>query len=180
MKNRIARLIATAAIAVVAAAGCGATVHSTVAPNANLGQYKTFAFKEPAYRAGKAETVGEQELRSALSNDLGQKGMTEAAAGQAPDFLIAYHIKEQQKLDVDDMGYGFGWGFGGPDVYQYTQGTIIVDFIDPHTNQAFWRGTASDVVNHPETPDVGKLDAAVAKLVNQYPSAMAAASRPTM
>jgi uncharacterized protein DUF4136 len=177
MENRIARFLA---IAVLTAAGCGASVHSSIAPNANLGQYKTFAFKTPQYRAGKAESVAEQELRTALRNDMAQKGLTEAAAGQQPDFLVAYHVKEQQKLDVEDVGYGFGWGWGGADVYQYTQGTIIVDFIDPRTNQAFWRGTASDVVNHPETPDVGRLDNAVAKLVNQYPSQMAAAPRPAM
>jgi hypothetical protein len=176
MRTRIARFIAIGAIA----AGCGATVSSTVAPNANLGQYKTFAFKTPQYRAGRAESPAEQELQTALRNDLAQKGLAEAAPGQPPDFLIAYHVKEQQKLDVADVGYGWGWGLGGPDVTEYTQGSLIVDFIDPHTNKAFWRGTASDVVNNPNSPNLGKVDKAVAKLVNQYPSAMASTSRPTM
>jgi hypothetical protein len=58
---------------------------------------------------------------------------------------------------------------------------LIVDFIDPHTNQVFWRGTATDIVNNPNSPDLGKLDAAVTKLVKQYPgSAMASTSRPAM
>ncbi len=178
MKSRLARL---APLVAILGAGCGASVHSTVAPNANLGQYKTYGFQTPRYRAGTSESPAEQALRTSLRNDLAQKGLTEAPAGQQPDFLVAYHVKEQQKLDVEDLGYGFGWGWGGPvEATTYTQGTIIVDFIDPRTNQAFWRGTASQVVDHPESPDLGKLDKAVAKLVNQYPSAMASASRPTM
>lgn len=176
MQTRIAHIVAIVAFA----AGCGATVHSSVAPNANLGQYKTFAFQQPPYRAGHPESPAEQELQAALRNNLAMKGITEAPAGQPPEFLVTYHVKTQQKLDVQQVGYGFGWGLGGTDVYQYTEGTIIVDFIDPRTNQAFWRGTASDVVNQPEMPDVGKLDKAVAKLVNQYPSQMAATSRSQM
>lgn len=163
-------------------AGCGATVHSTVAPNANLGQYKTYAFRTPRYREGAPETPAEQELRAALRNDLAGKGLVEASAGQPPDFLIAYHVERQQKLDVQSVGYGYGWGWGGGpvSVTTYTEGTLIVDFIDPRTNSAFWRATASDVINHPASPDLGKVDKAVAKLVDQYPSQMAAASRTTM
>jgi Domain of unknown function (DUF4136) len=176
MKTRLAALAALLALSV----GCGATVHSSIAPNANLGQYRTFAFKMPRYHAGQPETPAEQELRSTLRNDLALKGLTEAAPGQQPDFLISYHVKQQQKIDVDTVGYGFGWWGGPADVYTYTEGTLIVDFIDPRTNQAFWRGTASDVVNHPYSPDLAKVDKAVAKLVNQYPAQMAAMPRPTM
>jgi Domain of unknown function (DUF4136) len=180
MNTRLAGLAGLAAILAIGA-GCGATVHSTVAPNANLGQYRNYSFQTPRYRVGQSESPAEQELRAALRNNLAQKGLTEAPAGQQPDFLVAYHVKEQQKLDVDTMGYGFGWGWGGPAaVTTYTQGTLIVDFIDPRTNQAFWRGTASDIVDHPESPDLGKLDKAVAKLVNQYPSMVASAPRPAM
>jgi hypothetical protein len=161
-----------AALALVA--GCGASVNSTVTPGANLGQYKTWSFHTPKYRAGKPETPAEQELRAALKADLANKGLAEAAPGTMPNFLVAYHVKEQQQLDVENVGY-----FWGPsDVYTYTQGTLIVDFIDPRTNQVFWRGTASQVVNNPDTPNLTHIDKAVAKLVNQYPVMMASTPRP--
>jgi hypothetical protein len=167
--------------AVLLIAGCGATVRSTVAPNANLGQYHTYSFFTPGYRANTPETPAEQQLREALRSNLTQKGLTEAPAGVQPDFEIAYHVKEQQKLDVNTVGYGFWGWYGGTYVTSYTEGTLIVDFIDPRNNNVFWRGTASDVVNNPATPDLNKLDKAVAKLVNQYPTQMtAAAARPAM
>lgn len=176
MKSRWAGIVAVVALAI----GCGATVRSTVAPNANLGQYHTYAFETPRYRIGQTESPAEQALRTALRNNLAQKGLTEVAPGQQPDFVVAYHVQKQQKMDVNSVGYGFGWGWRPANVYTYTEGTLIVDFVDPRTNQAFWRGTASDVVNHPEAPDIGKLDKAVAKLVDQYPSAVASVPRPAM
>lgn len=172
--------MATLAALILIGAGCGATVHSTMAENANLGQYHTYAFATPKYRIGQTESVAEQDLRTSLRNALAQKGLVEAAPGQQPDFLVTYHVKEQQRLDVQNVGYGYGWGWGPTNVYEYTQGTLVVDFVDPRTNQAFWRGTASDVVQHPESPDPRKIDKAVSKLIRQYPSMMASAPRPVM
>ena len=160
--------------------GCGATIHSSVASNADLARYKTFSFYTPPYKQGQAETLADQSIRSALAQNLSAKGLTEAPTGNS-DFLVAYHVKEQQRLDADTVGYGF-WGMGGPGyVTEYTQGTLIVDFIDPQTKKVFWRGTASDVVNHPESPNTAKLDKAVGQLVDRYPGGgMAATPRTTM
>jgi hypothetical protein len=160
-----------AALALVA--GCGASVSSTVTPGSNLSQYKTWSFYTPKYRSGKPETPAEQELRASLKADLASRGITEAPPGAMPDFQIAYHVKEQQQLDVENVGYFWGPG----DVYTYTEGTLIVDFIDPRTNQVFWRGTASDVVNNPDSPSLPKIDKAVAKLVNTYPGGMVAGTQ---
>jgi hypothetical protein len=66
-------------------------------------------------------------------------------------------------------------------VNEYTQGTLFIDFIDPKTNQVFWRGTASAVVNHPENPNGKKLASAVDKVMKKYPSEVASAgARPAM
>jgi hypothetical protein len=172
--------LSLAAIPLAVAAGCGATVRSTVAPGANLAQYRTYQFYTPAYRANQPESPAEQELRAALSRDLASKGLVEAPANTPPDFLVAYYVKKQQKLDVSTVGYGF-WGWGGPtNVSTYTEGTLIVDFIDSHTRNVFWRGTATDIVNNPDSPDLGRVDKAVSKLVNQYPTMMASTPRQAM
>jgi hypothetical protein len=166
--------------AVLLIAGCGAAVSSTVTPGTNLERFRSYSFFTPPYRQGQAESPAEQEVKSAIRNDLAQKGIVEAAPGQQPDFLIAYHARKQQKLDVTSAGYGW-WGWGGADVYQYTEGTLIVDFIDPATKNVFWRGTAQQVINNQYSPNLAKLDKAVAKLMSQYPAPMTAGvARPTM
>jgi hypothetical protein len=165
--------------AILLAAGCGATVKTSTAPNANLAQYHTFAFYTSPYKKGQPETIADQEIRSTLRQDLEQKGLTPATSGR-PDVLVAYHTVKQQKLNVDDVGYGF-WGWGGmPDVTTYTQGTLVVDLIDPTTMQTVWRGTATQVLNHPNNPDAQKLSNAITKLMSQYPSQLAATPRQPM
>jgi hypothetical protein len=177
MRLRSIRYALGAAL-VVLVAGCGPTIRSSVAGNANLSQYRTFAFRTPTYRQGRPETLAEQTIESTLRQDLASKGFAETTAN--PDFLVSFHVKTQQRLSTTSVGYGF-WGYGGPaTVTEYTQGTLIVDFIDARTMQVFWRGTATDVVNHPATPNLARLERAVSDVVNRYPATMAAAPRTTM
>ena len=175
-------LSSTALTLLLLITGCGATIHSSTASNAILSKYKTYSFYTPAYKQGQPESIVDQSITANLEQDLAAKGLTKDVSGD-PDFLIAYHVKEQQRLDADTVGYGFwGWGgWAGPvSVTQYTQGTLIVDFIDPQTKQVFWRGTATDVVNHPETPNTAKLGKVVGQIVNKYPAPVAEAPRTSM
>jgi hypothetical protein len=162
----------------VLASGCGATVHSSVAPNTNLAQYRTYSF----YHSPEAVvTIADQTIESALRERLAARGLIEASGGAPPDFMVTYHVRLQQEASGGPgywPGY-YGWGYYG-NVYTYTVGTLIVDFVDPKTQRAFWRGTASDVVSNPATPDMNKIEGAVTKLVNQYPLNLAATQRPAM
>lgn len=176
--RRCARLLSVALL--LAAGACsGITANSNIAPGTNLAQYHTYAWHSGV--SGQAQGIGEQEVRSALQAQLAEKGLT-LATNAPPEFLVAYHGKKEQKTEVYSGGYGYwGYGWGGfPDVQTYTQGTLIVDFIDPQTNKVFWRGTASGVLDNPDNPDMSKIDTAVAKLVQQYPTQMASTQRPAM
>ncbi|HEY3353945.1 MAG TPA: DUF4136 domain-containing protein [Polyangia bacterium] len=164
-------LIGLAAAVLLVVSGCGASVNSTMAPNVNLSQYRTFGWYTPATGA-KPQSLADQEIRAALQRSLAAKGIVEATTGK-PDFLVAYHTIMQQEA-APDYGYGYYGGWGG-DAYTYTQGTLVVDFIDPQQRKVFWRGTASQVVNDPNNVDRKKLDDAVSKLVKQYPANVAQA-----
>ena len=164
-----------AALPFVAAACSGITTNANLAPGANLSRYHTYAWYSPPQAS---ESPGEQEVRAALENQLAQKGLV-PATNAPPDFLIAYHGAKQQKVNVMPS-YGYGWWGGYPNIYTYTEGTLIVDFIDPGTNKVFWRGTASGALSHPNNPDLHKIDTAVAKLVQKYPTQVAAVPRPAM
>jgi hypothetical protein len=160
--------------------GCGASVNSTMVPGTNVGQFRTFSFHN-ASQAGQPVSVADQAIEDALKQSLISKGYVEAT--ENPDFLVAHHVNLQQQTQVYGGGpYGYGYGYYGmgPDIQTYTQGTLIVDFIDPKTNKAFWRGTASQVVNNPSSPDTDKIQAAVTKLIDKYPSNVAVAPRTTM
>jgi len=69
---------------------------------------------------------------------------------------------------VQDYGYGPPrfWGSRNIHVNQYSEGTLLVDFIDVKTNQLIWRGRASGTL---EMKGVDKkISKSVEKLVKQF------------
>src|SRR5207245_3235828 len=118
--------------------------------------------------AGAVSSTNDPMLVNSISNralrtDLAQEfaGLGYVASDSNPDFCVAYYASTKQQLDVTYWDYGYAWrprwwsGYGrrwgrgwgadwgmqnGPMVTQYTQGTVIVDVIDPKTKDVLWRG----------------------------------------
>jgi hypothetical protein len=184
MRNLVSALLALLLI------GCSTIqVRSTTAPNANLA-LSTFAFTAPVDPTTRTAQVDQspagQEIRNQLSRNLTSRGYQPAPPGVQPDFLVSYEMLMKERTAVTNWGgplgwggaWGWGWGgwWGGNDIYQYTEGTIVVNFVDPATQQVLWRGTATSVVDHPDNPSVGKTAKAVDKLMAKYPAVGLAAS----
>jgi hypothetical protein len=158
-------------------AGC-ISVAAHKAPGVSLSQYKTFAFYEAPATAGQQmafeRSLAGQTIREQLTTNLEAKGMRQAAPGEQADMLIAYHLRTRERLQYTDWGYPAGWGWGwyggwypGYDVSSYTEGTILVDFMDARTHQVVWRGTASQIVDHPDNPNPHDLAKATDKLMQR-------------
>jgi hypothetical protein len=115
-----------------------------------------------------------KRVKSALSRELDKRGIKQAPDN--PDFLIALHGSRESKVQVTDWGYSygrFGRYIGGPriDVYQYEQGTLIIDFVDAKTKEMVWRGVASRVIDPGLTPQHKEelINEAVAKIMKNFP-----------
>ena len=85
-----------------------------------------------------------------------------------PDFVIAYYVTTKNRLNVQDYGYGPPRWFGSRDirVNQYSEGTLMVDFIDMKNNQVIWRGRASGTLEMKGVEK--KISKSVEKLIKQY------------
>jgi hypothetical protein len=179
------KTLSMVAAAALCAAGCATSVTARKAPGVSLAQYRTFAFyPAPAVDQNAAQLMSSpagQAVQNQLAQDLANRGLVQVSPNQNPDLLVAYHMKTRQRVDVTDWGYGPGWGwwgwyggyYGPATVNEWTEGTIIVDFIDPHTNQVVWRGTATSPVSHPDNPNPEKAASAVNKIMKKYPVEMA-------
>ena len=130
---------------------------------------KTFSFtvqKRGATDPLAADTLNDGRIRTGLESQLIANGFrmeTEKA-----DFVIAYYVTTKNKLSVQDYGYGPPRWFGGRNlrVDQYSEGTLMVDFIDVRTNQVIWRGRASGTL---EMKGVDKkISKSTEKLVKQF------------
>jgi len=173
------------------AAGCGLVACSTVSVTTDYDRsisftkYKTYVLA-PATQGQSLSPTTEASLREALRSELGARGIREATTGKA-DLAVARHVFLNEKVSVQqytDWGYTYpgAWPYGygsysmwagAPqtytDVSQYTEGTMILDFVDTRTKKLVFRGTATAVVDGPESNAV-KIREAVAKMVAGMPA----------
>ena len=155
------RLSIIGSVVLVAAVGCSSpNVTADYKPSTDFSAYRTYDWKpRPATAPG--DTLGDSTLvaariRNAVDAELGARGYTTASA--SPDFRITY----QAALGA------FEWNINDRIL---AEGTLILDFVDPNTNQLIWRGVALDVLDFDLTPDERqeRVNAAVAKMIERLP-----------
>jgi len=117
-------------------------------------------------------------VQRAVDSELERKGFAPAAEGTTPDLRVEYHVSSREKVDLvtfpSSWGYGPGWYWGiGTEVQarEYTQGTLVLDFVDGATKQLVWRGTASAEITGSRTPDerARRVDEAVREILAPFP-----------
>jgi hypothetical protein len=159
----------------LAALGCSTvSVTTDYDPEADFGSYRTFAWikAKPKLRPRRAMDAAlmDKRIRSAVEGELLSKGYTRATG--RPDFLIAYHVGAENKVDVDHYGYRYGsrgrWRGHRVEVRRYKEGTLILDIVDPGMNQLVWRGTGSGNVYHPSDFE-RKIVEAVREILEEFP-----------
>lgn len=179
---------------VAALTGCSTMeINTDFDPSANFSDLKTYAWiDEPRKPTGDPRIDDnpflEGRVHAAVERELGAKGFVLDESG-TPDFLIAYHVSLDQKRSVqhlnDYYGYGPGWGYSYPRarppgyfgttsstyVYEYEEGTLILDIVKPEGRQLIWRGAARDEVRFSNTPakESGQLNEAVARMLKRFP-----------
>lgn len=183
------RIVKTAALIVATASlvGCasGPSVSSVASPSADFSYYRTYGFHPDVDQTG---NLGERTVYAEIIK--GQIGQEMQARGyrfsSAPDLLINFRLFGEERIETRStpqmsMGYsrgpygysGYGWGVGysttSQEVRQYTQGTLVIDFVDPRQNAQVWTGQAVDRVTedglrNPEAP----LREAVRLIMDQY------------
>ena len=86
-------------------------------------------------------------ISDALAKELTTRGFALVTEADEADLLLSWHLVTQEKMDVrayDSMSYYNCWRCGPPvsdiSVREYTQGTLIVDLIDPSRYKSVWRG----------------------------------------
>jgi len=165
---KILRIILVLSVAVCAFSCSTISVKYDYDPGTNFTNLRTFELL-PVPTTEKIDQLNVDRITNAVNAELMAKGLRKTSSN--PDFVVAMHVGKQSKISVQDWGYGYGgWG-GGLDVYQYEQGTLILDFVNPRTNKLLWRAVATDVVAPENTPEkqTEKINKAVAKILSKYP-----------
>jgi hypothetical protein len=200
MKRSHLATLSLGALAFVAA-GCarqGIKVKTVETPGANITQYRTFRVLPPPARRADAPALPQSDpmldnsiTNQALRQDLQQAFVARgySPATQSPDFLVAIYAGTKEKFNTTywDPGpfyrYGYwgfrdrwawpyyGWAPTERQVQEYTQGTVVIDVIDPATNQLVWRGQGTANVNNAPPQYIKEAAEAVDKVVSKFPAA---------
>ncbi len=120
-----------------------------------------------------ADPLITQRVCAAVEAQLKAKGY--AVAEGAPDFLVATYVGRRTRIRVTDWGYGYGpraaWYGGGVDLYQYEEGSLVVDVVDARTKRLEWRGTATAVLDPGASAEgrTERINEAVEKMLKDFP-----------
>ena len=161
--------------------GCATpvTVQTDYDHSTAFGRYHTYSCDVASTRLGPTNRAAlEQSLRSSLA----ARGITETSDSKADLFVIP-RIRTAEKFDVIPSGHFtyFPSRYGTyrywdrvrmpVDVNQYTEGTLILDFVDRRTHKLVFRGVGQGVVSASPEKNTAAIQDAVNKIVAQFPAA---------
>jgi hypothetical protein len=145
--NARGMLVAVAAVA----CGCAPSLRAGADfdPAVELAAPLTFAWDAPdTLPVGDPRLEGneivEERVRDAIERELARRGIVRAES--SPDLLVHFHGAVRDRVQVVDSdrarGYQTSQYGDDVDVFQYEEGTLVVDVADAETRKVIWRGWA--------------------------------------
>ena len=148
-------VLAFAAVSASIAGGCAPamTVSSHVQRDLDFSRYRTFDWgPADALPTGDPRLDDNPDFKDrfegAIERQMALKGY-QRAASQTPDLLLHYHASVHERLNINQVdttrGYCYDEDCQGL-VFEYEQGTIVLDVVDARANRVIWRGWAQDAL----------------------------------
>lgn len=159
--------------------GCSSiSVSSDYDESADFSELRTFAWmlesKGGHVDVGVEDPLIRSRIQIAIARELEAKGYRHVA--EEPDFEVTYHARTQEKIHVQSVPragpmVGPRWGGTYTEVYQYDEGTLIIDVIHTSTQRLLWRGTAKAAVDWQASPEArtALINEAVQKTLAEFP-----------
>jgi hypothetical protein len=143
------------------------SVNTDYKEGTDFSAYKTYAWGESPHPID--DPLWNERIIAAVDAELAAKGMRKVDLDQNPDVIVVYSAGIQQ--NVTYQGYAMGWynRMGSIQRVIENEGTLIVDFADPHTKMMTWRGVARDTLADKSDKNKKKLQKMVSKMFKKYP-----------
>ena len=166
---------------------CQSTMELDYDPSRDFAAYRSWSWQEPAVRYHPEQSplksdLTEQRIREAVGQQLEQRGLRQAASGQADLKVQAWFSVERRQDSYTTyyggmfMGYPGGW-WGGPSYaqtnqYEYRVGILQVDLLDGRDGRLVWRGSDEQVLSRrQQSPGerTALIHETAARVLSQYP-----------
>lgn len=182
------RLIAILGLATMVACATPVHIRTAAAPNTQFSTLHSFiVMATPSPRSSSEgqnnvdpmlqNSITYRALHNDLVSNFQERGYVIDSAN--PDFAVAAYASSRQRLDVTQYDYGYPywrwrwWGPPVPEVTQYTEGTVVIDVVNPKTKELLWRGQGVASVSDDPQTYAKELARAVEKIVERFPEATA-------
>jgi len=124
---------------------CSMKIYSDFDRNISIKKYKTFGWPDHEKLERKNNPLYSEQadkvIRREVALELVKKGYQFSEL--QPDLRMHYHIVlENWSITPDPFGYEYDsyWLNREIHLYEYRQGTLIIDLVDPKTDFLIWRG----------------------------------------
>ncbi len=163
----------------VALVGCSSMkIQTDFDPAVSFEPMKTYAWMADPQQVATDPAVNNplvsQRIKRQTDSVMAAKGYELVASN--PDFLLASYHGGQDKIQVNSSpsywGYGYGASWGGVQVTEYTEGTLIIDVVSTEKKELMWRGTATASIytTNPNPDEItAKVHEAVTKILARFP-----------
>ena len=191
-------LRAAVALGLLALAACASTPKPDVDYKADydFSKVRTFSFYDESgdVTGDNPLTLSDfqkERIDDALKTALEVKTLTYVSDPSEADILMSWHLDARDKTDVrtyQTPTYGAYGPYYGPynrysryncwscmgtqtevSVQNYTQGTFIVDMIDPTLDKSVWRSVTQSKLKGQHESDQGKYNEAAARIMADFP-----------
>jgi Domain of unknown function (DUF4136) len=158
--------------------GCGTTsqVFTDYDKSAHITEYKTFGWSTPLSIEVRNNPLyynelSDKRIKSAVTVQLESRNYKYS---EDPDLEIHYHIIIEDKtvMRTDPYGYYYGpyWMRSEVSVYEYQEGTLIIDLMDAKTDNLVWRGWITNFLKNRDPEKMEEsINNAVRMIFAEYP-----------
>lgn len=188
---RFKRIFSVVLPVMIAAQACAPAidVRTITSPDARFTTLRTFrVLSVPRPPRGEPLDANHPMLANSITNRvlrqaivLGFESRGYLLDERSPDFTVAVYASAREKLEVTYWNYGYPWyprwwsrwspRRAVPMVTEYTEGTVIIDVIDPGSRDLLWRGRGVAVVSDDEQEYLKHLRNTVAAILERFPRA---------
>ena len=163
------RLVLVLILSIYVTSCSSVTIDDYFFKTADLTSYETFDWLSRPHamlivKEGRGQT--EKLLKESVNKQLTARGLSQKA--DSPDLLISYLVGAEL-TNTDD----FSDKVGELTAQQYSEGAILLDFLDAKTRELLWRVAAFGIEERNPTPERNKeiIEKTVEKMFKNFPSA---------
>jgi len=156
-------IIAGALALILTGCASGPTITVNAAPGTDISSFQTFNFMQPlgTDRSNGTRTSISTMLMNSVNRELTSRGLSQS---DSPDMLVDFFVTTEERVDVRTTSSGMHsvhrshwnrgccttWPTYRTTVRQYTQGTLLIDLIDPGKNAMVAEGAAQSRIRSNE------------------------------